>query len=164
MQRHETRYTVLDINDAIRDVLELVRSEAQARRIEIVHMETAPMPEVMADRIQLQQVILNLVMNGLEAMTRDGGGHQGTLQITTHLEAMGVQVDVIDSGTGIAPAIKDKLLDAFQTTKADGMGMGLAISRSIVESHGGNLWYTPNPGPGVTFSFSLPVALQESSS
>lgn len=164
VQRHETRYTVLDINDAIRDVLELVRSEAQARRIEIVHMETAPMPEVMADRIQLQQVILNLVMNGLEAMTRDGGGHQGTLQITTHLEAMGVQVDVIDSGTGIAPAIKDKLLDAFQTTKADGMGMGLAISRSIVESHGGNLWYTPNPGPGVTFSFSLPVALQESSS
>jgi signal transduction histidine kinase len=79
-----------------------------------------------------------------------------------HLEANGVQVDVIDSGSGIAPAIKDRLLDAFQTTKAGGMGMGLAISRSIVESHGGSLWYTPNPGPGVTFSFSLPLAAQDS--
>jgi C4-dicarboxylate-specific signal transduction histidine kinase len=162
VQRHETQHTALDINEAIRDVLELVRSEAQARHIDIVHLDTAPLPEVLADRIQLQQVILNLVMNGLEAMACGGGGHQGTLQIVVHLEANGVQVDVIDSGSGIAPAIKDRLLDAFQTTKAGGMGMGLAISRSIVESHGGSLWYTPNPGPGVTFSFSLPLAAQDS--
>jgi PAS domain S-box-containing protein len=162
VQRHETQHTALDINEAIRDVLELVRSEAQARHIDIVHLDTAPLPEVLADRIQLQQVILNLVMNGLEAMACGGGGHQGTIQIVAHLEANGVQVDVIDSGSGIAPAIKDRLLDAFQTTKAGGMGMGLAISRSIVESHGGSLWYTPNPGPGVTFSFSLPLAAQDS--
>jgi PAS domain S-box-containing protein len=160
VQRHETQHTALDINEAIRDVLELVRSEAQARRIEIVHLDTAPLPEVLADRIQLQQVILNLVMNGLEAMAC--GGVHGALQIAAHLEAHGVQVDVIDSGSGIAPAIKDRLLDAFQTTKAGGMGMGLAISRSIVESHGGSLWHTPNHGPGVTFSFSLPVASQDS--
>jgi PAS domain S-box-containing protein len=160
VQRHETQHTALDINDAIRDVLELVRSESQARRIGIVHVDTAVVPDVLADRIQLQQVILNLVMNGLEAMAC-GSGH-GALQISAHLETHGVQVDVIDSGSGIAPAIKDRLLDAFQTTKADGMGMGLAISRSIIESHGGSLWYTPNPGPGVTFSFSLPLAAQDS--
>jgi PAS domain S-box-containing protein len=164
VQRHETPHTALDINDAVRDVLELVRSEAQARHIGIVLLEKAPAPPVLADRIQLQQVVLNLVMNGLEAMARGGSGHQGSLQIATHLQADGVQVDVIDSGTGIAPAIRDTLLDAFQTTKADGMGMGLAISRSIIESHGGRLWYTPNAGSGVTFSFSLPVAPQEASS
>jgi PAS domain S-box-containing protein len=159
VQRHETQQTPLDIHDAIRDVLELVRSEAQARHIDIVHVDSAALPEVLADRIQLQQVILNLVMNGLEAMA--GGGGHGALQIAAHQETHGVQVDVIDSGIGIAPAIKDKLLDAFQTTKPDGMGMGLAISRSIIESHGGSLWYTPNPGQGVTFSFSLPLALQD---
>ncbi|MCY1553735.1 Sensor protein FixL [compost metagenome] len=136
--------------------MELVRSEAQARCIEIVHLDADPVPEVLADRIQLQQMILNLVMNGLEAMA--GGGHPATLQISAHRQADAVQVDVTDSGTGIAPAIQDTLLDAFQTTKPDGMGMGLAISRSIVESHGGSLWYTPNPGAGVTFSFSLPLA------
>ncbi|PKO28496.1 MAG: histidine kinase [Betaproteobacteria bacterium HGW-Betaproteobacteria-9] len=159
VQRHETRHAALAIHDAIRDVMELVRSEAQARCIEIVHLDADPVPEVLADRIQLQQVILNLVMNGLEAMA--GGGHPATLQISAHRQADAVQVDVTDSGTGIAPAIQDTLLDAFQTTKPDGMGMGLAISRSIVESHGGSLWFTPNAGPGVTFSFSLPLAVQD---
>lgn len=161
VQRHETRHTPLDLHETIRDVLELVRSEAQARNIEIVHLASAPVPEVLADRIQLQQVILNLVMNGLEAMARSGDAHTGMLQITACQQPDGVQVNVIDSGPGIAPAIQDKMLDAFQTTKPDGMGMGLAISRSIVESHGGSLWYTPNPGPGVTFSFSLPQALPD---
>ncbi|MEZ5643462.1 MAG: PAS domain S-box protein [Burkholderiaceae bacterium] len=158
VQRHETRHAPLDLHEAIRDVLELVRSEAQARHIEITHLDTDPVPAVLADRIQLQQVILNLVMNGLEAMARGGSGQAGTLQIRAHRQTDGVQVDVTDSGTGIAPAIQDKLLDAFQTTKPDGMGMGLAISRSIVESHGGSLWFTPNAEPGVTFSFRLPLA------
>ncbi len=158
VRRRETEHVALDINEVIGDVLDLVRSEAQARHIEVGHAPAAALPPVIADRVQLQQVVLNLVMNGLEAMARTGSSSTPALRLSTRLDGHCVQVHVQDSGTGIDPALRQTLFDAFQTSKADGMGMGLAISRSIIESHGGRLWYTPNTGKGVTFSFSLPVA------
>lgn len=159
VQRRETRHAPMDINDAIRDVLELVGGEAQARRVEIVHSAPRPLPPVNADRIQLQQVLLNLVMNSLEAMGQ-GGPHTIVLSAAPCADNC-VQVSVRDSGPGVDPTVDATLFEAFQTTKADGMGMGLAISRSIVESLGGRLWFTPNDGPGVTFSFALPAEAPE---
>ncbi|WP_374412235.1 ATP-binding protein [Hydrogenophaga sp.] len=161
VRRRETQQVPLQVNDVIRDVLDLVRSEAQARRIEVSHTLAEALPPVVADRVELQQVLLNLVMNGLEAMARTGNGPQTVLRIFTRSDGGSVRVDVQDSGIGIDPAVRQTLFDAFRTTKIDGMGMGLAISRSIVESHGGRLWYTPNAGKGVTFSFSLPATTPE---
>lgn len=160
VQRRETRHDRMDIQEAIRDVLELVRGEAQARRVEMTHAAPHPLPPVSADRVQLQQVLLNLVMNSLEAMGHDGGQRTIVLRAAPCVGHW-VQVDVADSGPGIDPAVDATLFEAFQTTKADGMGMGLAIGRSIVESLGGRLWFTPNDGPGVTFSFTLPAEAPE---
>ena len=159
VRRREPQQVPLDLDEVIRDVVDLVRSEAQTRRIDVSHTQDCALPPVVADRVQLQQVVLNLVMNGLEAMTPTGtAGQLPTLRIATRADAHGVQVDVQDSGAGVDPSVRETLFDAFQTTKADGMGMGLAISRSIIESHGGRLWFTPNTGKGATFSFRLPVA------
>ena len=158
VRRRDTQQLPLDVNEVVRDVLEMVRSETQTRGIEVSHAHTEELPPVVADRVQLQQVVLNLVMNGLESMAGTGHGPQAVLRIATHAEGQSVRVDVQDSGVGVDPAVAHTLFDAFQTTKADGMGMGLAISRSIVESHGGRLWCTPNAVKGTTFSFSLPPA------
>jgi PAS domain S-box-containing protein len=158
VRRRETRQAALDLDEVVHDVLDLVRSEAQSRRIELVHQRADALPAVSADRVELQQVLLNLVMNGLEAMARTSGTTQTTLRLATHSDGQSVQVDVQDSGTGVDPTVRETLFDAFQTTKSDGMGMGLAISRSIIESHGGRLWFAPNAAKGATFSFSLPVA------
>lgn len=160
VQRREVQRIPLNLDDVVRDVTELVRGEAQERRIDVVHGSSGPLPCVNADRTQLQQVVLNLVMNGLEAMGRSGGGAR-SIRLATLCDRSWVQVDVRDSGEGIDPAVEKTLFDAFHTTKVDGMGMGLAISRSIIESHGGRLWFTPNEGPGVTFSFALPIDAQE---
>ncbi|MFP8779969.1 ATP-binding protein [Hydrogenophaga sp. RWCD_12] len=160
VRRRETQLTALDIDEVVHDVLDLVRGEAQTRRIGLVHQRADGPPCVMADRVELQQVLLNLVMNGLEAMTSTAGSPP-VLRLSTHSGNHSVQVDVQDSGSGVDPAVRETLFNAFQTTKADGMGMGLAISRSIVESHGGRLWYAPNADGGATFSFMLPAASQE---
>ena len=159
VRRREPQQVPLDLDEVIRDVVDLVRSEAQTRRIDVSHTQDCALPPVVADRVQLHQVVLNLVMNGLEAMTPTGtAGQLPTLRIATRADAHGVQVDVQDSGAGVDPSVRETLFDAFQTTKADGMGMVLAISRSIIESHGGRLWFTPNTGKGATFSFRLPMA------
>lgn len=159
VQRREIQCVRLDLDEVIRDVIALVRNEAQARRIEVSYAAFTVLPLVSADRTQLQQVILNLVMNGLEAMGRATGGARA-IHLAARPVGAQVQVDVQDDGEGIDPAVEGSLFDAFRTTKADGMGMGLAISWSIIESHGGRLWYTPNEGPGVTFSFALPIDAQ----
>ena len=159
VRRREPQQVPLDLDEVIRDVVDLVRSEAQTRRIDVSHTQDCALPPVVADRVQLHQVVLNLVMNGLEAKTPTGtAGQLPTLRIATRSDAHGVQVDVQDSGAGADPSVRETLFDAFQTTKADGMGMVLAISRSIIESHGGRLWFTPNTGKGATFSFRLPMA------
>ena len=116
------------------------------------------LPPVSADRVQLQQVILNLLLNAADAMEGVEDRPRSVL-VRTELESDDTaRLDVCDAGTGFDPAIAEKLFEAFHTTKANGMGIGLSICRSIIKSHRGHLWATPNDSPGATFSFSIPVA------
>ena len=115
----------------------------------------ADVPPVLGDRVQLQQVILNLVMNGIEAMNTVADRPREMVIRSSAQESDNVLLAVQDSGIGIDPRNLDKIFDTFYTTKPQGMGMGLAISRSIVENHGGKLWAAPNDGPGATFQFTL---------
>jgi signal transduction histidine kinase len=116
---------------------------------------------VLGDRIQLQQVILNLVMNGIEAMDTVADRPRDLLIRSSPHESDQLLVAVQDSGVGIDSQNLEKIFDAFYTTKPQGMGMGLAISRSIVENHGGRLWAVPNDGPGATFQFTLDIGGKE---
>jgi len=109
----------------------------------------------MVDRVQLQQVFMNLMLNGIDAMKETT--RQGELTITSQVEHGQVQVSVSDNGVGLRPEQADKIFKAFFTTKDNGTGMGLPISRSIIESHGGHLWATGVPGNGATFQFTLPA-------
>jgi signal transduction histidine kinase len=113
------------------------------------------LPPVLGDRVQLQQVVLNLIMNGIEAMSSVEDRPRELVIRTQEVEDDQVCVAVQDSGTGLDPRSMEKIFDAFYTTKREGMGMGLSISRSIVQDHGGRLWATANEGPGATFQFTL---------
>ncbi|MEY4753014.1 MAG: hypothetical protein RJA44_689 [Pseudomonadota bacterium] len=159
LRRGELQRVPVELNGVIGDALALVRAEAQARQITLDQSLDPGLPTLTADRVQLQQVVLNLVMNALESISRLPPGRSRQLDLVTQRHDRDtVRVDVRDSGVGIDPAIRDSLFEAFHTTRPDGMGMGLAISRSIVEAHGGRLWLSPNDaGSGVTFSFTLPL-------
>jgi signal transduction histidine kinase len=116
---------------------------------------TTNLPAVMADRVQIQQVILNLILNGIQAMKAVEDRERVMIVGTRRSESDQVRVTVQDCGIGIDPGSSGRIFDAFHTTKPGGMGMGLTISRSIVESHGGRLWATANDGPGATFQFTV---------
>lgn len=152
----------MDLAQAAEETLALLHGEAAARgialRLSRPDDALPPLPPVRADRVQVQQVLLNLLMNALESIDRRAGPRR-EVEVTLAAEPPDrVRVDVTDSGAGIDPVLAERLFEAFQTTKPGGMGMGLAICRSIVESHGGRLWTaTPSPGAGATFSFTLPV-------
>ncbi len=150
--------TRLAVNQLIEDTLALLRSELILRQVSC-RLELAPgLPEVAADRIQLQQVLMNLILNGMDAMqAREPGVRE--LVITTGAQAPGeIQTSVADAGTGIQPESASHLFEPFFTTKESGMGMGLAICQAIIATHGGRLWGENNPGPGATFHFTVPVA------
>ena len=115
------------------------------------------------DRVQLQQVVLNLVMNAIEAMSGVEDRSRELMITTRNIDADQVQVSVEDSGPGLDPKAASRIFDPFYTTKPSGMGMGLSISRSILQNHGGRLWATANDGPGATFHFSLPKYHEEGS-
>ena len=146
----------LNLNEATQEVVALSLSELQRNRV-IVQSELADdLPSITGDRVQLQQVVLNLLRNASDAMV---GVHDRPRQLLIRTEREGsdrVRVTVRDAGTGFDRQSMDKLFDPFYTTKSDGMGIGLSVSRSIVEKHHGRLWAEPNDGPGATFSFSLP--------
>jgi PAS domain S-box-containing protein len=155
VQKGDTEKTLLDINEVIQEVVSLTHSEIQKSGVVLKMNLAASLPRVSGDRIQLQQVILNLVMNGIEAMnTVTDRPREMMIRSSAH-ESDKVLVAVQDSGVGIDSQNLDKIFDSFYTTKSQGMGMGLAISRSIVENHGGRLWAVPNDGPGATFQFTL---------
>jgi len=116
------------------------------------------LPQVQGDRVQLQQVILNLFLNASDAMSGVDDRPRQLVIRTERDEPDRVRLSVRDTGVGFAPQGVDRLFDAFYTTKSNGMGIGLSVSRSIIESHKGRLWATPNAGPGATFSFSIPYA------
>ena len=145
----------VDINEAIDEIVVLIGAELQRNQI-VLEMDLAPdLPLVVGDRVQLQQVVMNLILNGVEAM-RSVPEHERNLLVRTQGgESDEVRVSLQDSGTGIDPETQEEIFDAFYTTKPGGLGMGLAISRSIVETHGGRLWGMRNHGPGSTFCFTL---------
>jgi len=144
------------VNDVIRDMLPLVRTELRGHGVAL-RLDLGPaLPPVLGDRVQLQQVLINLVMNGIEAMACVADRPRELVIRSAPHEGDQVLVAVEDAGVGIDPDSVNQLFSAFFTTKPGGMGMGLSISRSIVEAHGGRLWATPNPTHGATFHFALP--------
>jgi len=147
-----------DINDAIVDVVALTRSELSSHGISLQSRFAQGLPLVQGDRVQLQQVILNLIINAIEAMNGVSKGER-ELSISTEIDASnGVLVAVRDSGPGFDPASLEKLFDAFYTTKSSGMGMGLSICRSIIEGHEGRIWAGANVPKGAKFQFTLPAS------
>jgi signal transduction histidine kinase len=146
--------------DVVDDVLALVAEDSNTRRVTIRREVPTDLPAVVGDRVQLQQVLLNLVVNGMDAMS-SVYARARKIEITGRVDAQdghpAVRISVQDCGVGLSPEQADRLFEAFYTTKAHGMGLGLSISRSIIAAHGGQLWAEPNHGPGMTFSFRLPA-------
>jgi signal transduction histidine kinase len=150
----------LDINEIILEVVSLTQSEVQRNGIALRTQLSKDLPAISGDRIQLQQVILNLILNAVEAISGVGKGPRELLIGTEKVDSKGVRVAVRDSGIGLESQSLDRLFGPFYTTKPGGMGMGLSICRSIVEAHGGQVWASRNVGPGATFQFTLPSGRQ----
>ena len=146
----------VEINEAIREVIELTRGEAVKNGASVQMTLGEGLPPIEGDRVQLQQVVLNLVVNAVQAMGAVEDGPRVLVITTARTEPNGVQVAVKDSGPGVTPANLEQLFTAFYTTKPDGLGMGLSICRSIIEAHGGRLWMTPNLPRGAIFHFTMP--------
>jgi C4-dicarboxylate-specific signal transduction histidine kinase len=146
----------VEINDAILEVIALTRTEAANNSVSVRTQLAEGLPRVQGDRVQLQQVLLNLIINAIDAM-RDVGEAERELFVSTRNEPDGVSVEVRDSGPGFAPAALERVFEAFYTTKPDGLGLGLSICRSIIEAHNGRLWANPNVPRGAIFGFIAPV-------
>jgi C4-dicarboxylate-specific signal transduction histidine kinase len=155
-KRSQPQMTSLDLNDVIREATLLVQREVLSHGVSLRTELASALPPVLGDRIQLQQVIINLLINGVEAMAPITDRPRDLLIQSQH-EAAEVHVAVRDSGIGIDSEAAEQLFNAFFTTKPSGMGMGLSISRSIIRAHGGKLWASPNADYGAAFQFSLPV-------
>ena len=146
-----------DINDVVKEVLALARTELHKHDVNIVTDLSAEVPQVHADRVQLMQVVLNLIMNGVEAMSTAEEPRE--LTVTSRLSPHeGVHISVADTGSGVDAAKVDRVFDSFFTTKATGMGMGLSICRSIIGAHAGRIWLEPNAPHGAIFQFTLPIS------
>ncbi len=157
VKKEPPRKDALKVNEAIVEVIALTRGEVMKNNVSVQTQLAEGLPLIQGDRVQLQQVILNLIINAVEAMSGVSEGSRGLL-IGTGKDASGrVLVAVQDSGPGLNPESFERLFDSFYTTKPGGMGMGLSICRSIVEAHGGRIWATPNAGAGITVQFTLPI-------
>jgi PAS domain S-box-containing protein len=148
---------LVDVNELIREMIVLLRSEASRYSISIRTELAEGLPKVMADRVQLQQVFMNLMLNGIDAMKETSGGSELAIKSEAHDGQL--LISISDTGVGLPPEQGDQIFRAFFTTKDDGTGMGLPISRSIIESHGGRLWGTSSSGRGATFKFTLPATV-----
>ena len=162
IKKAPTRMAEVDINDAVLDVITLTRSELQRQGVSLQTELTTGLPPIEGDRIQLQQVILNLILNAAEAMSGIDRPAREARISTAREASSGVLVTVRDFGPGLDPQSLDHLFEAFYTTKPDGLGMGLPICRSIIEAHGGRLWATANEPRGAVFQFTIPVERDES--
>jgi PAS domain S-box-containing protein len=158
MRRAEPQKVRLAINGVIGEVIALADSEVRRNRVLLKTDLATDLPLVLADRIQLQQVLLNLMLNGMEAMRAVTDRARELIIRSQKEETEAIRVAVQDAGVGVAPQDLERIFTAFLTTKPEGLGMGLTISRSIIEAHGGRLWVTPNVGPGVTVQFTLPTS------
>jgi len=155
-RKEDLTLALLDLNEVTREVIALSLSDLQRNRVALQSELANDLPTITGDRIQLQQVILNLLRNASDAMVGVDDRPRQLLIRTERDDGDRVRVSVRDVGVGVAPHSMNKLFDAFYTTKSDGMGIGLSVSRSIIERHHGRLWAEPNDGPGATFSFSIP--------
>ena len=147
----------LDINEAILEIMTLTRVATSEHSFLVTMQLSDGLPHILGDRVQLQQVILNLIMNAIEAMSEVREGTRELLISTSEVESDSVLVAVSDSGPGLPQANPERVFEAFYTTKSSGLGMGLSICRSIVEAHGGRLWATPNQPQGAIFCMMLPI-------
>ncbi|HEX2653121.1 MAG TPA: ATP-binding protein, partial [Xanthobacteraceae bacterium] len=147
----------VDINTAVIEVIELTRSEASKNGISVLTALEDNLPLVLGDRVQLQQVMLNLIVNAVEATSGVSDGARELLISTRTNGSSDVLVSLRDSGPGLDRADLERLFEAFYTTKSSGMGMGLSICRSIIEAHGGRIWAGANEPRGAVFEFSVPA-------
>jgi len=156
-QKREYVAEPVDLNDAVSEVLAICAHDMKRRRISLKFEREADLPHVDGDRVQLQQVILNLLLNAADAVAGNEGRAKSILVTSRGTAEGSATISVKDDGTGVDDAPK-RIFEAFYTTKADGMGIGLSVSKSIIERHKGRIWFEQNQGPGATFSFSLPAA------
>jgi len=155
-KKSTSKWELVDVNEVIREMTALLHSEAMRYNISVRTELAADLPQVMGDRVQLPQVTMNLIINSIDAMK----GVDGTRELTVksqRTENEQLQVSVGDTGIGLPPQQAEQIFDAFFTTKTHGTGMGLRISRSIIESHGGRLWAADNSPRGATVQFTLPA-------
>jgi signal transduction histidine kinase len=155
LRKERAEMLSLDMNETIQEAVSLAQPELLKRRITLRIDRSQVLPAVRGDRVQLQQVILNLILNGSEAMNSTNGSKE-LLLTSRQSDDGGVLVAVQDSGVGVKPEELSRLFDPFFTTKETGMGLGLSISKSIVEAHSGRIWAESNQGPGLTVQFSVP--------
>jgi two-component system, LuxR family, sensor kinase FixL len=157
LKKGEVQKSALDVNEVVGDVLRLANHDLAVRSV-IVHTELQPgLPPIIGDHVQLQQVLLNLIMNGCDAMTREAA-YDRTLSVRTELaDRRDVRVCVKDHGCGIPPNRIESIFDPFYSTKQQGMGLGLTVCRTIIVAHGGRLWASNNPDRGASFQFTLPA-------
>ena len=154
-QKGSSHLETIDVNEVIEEMVNMMGAEANRQRVTIRTELTHALPIVMADRVQLQQALMNLMLNGIEAMQNTGG----ELKIESQSAVDGrLLISVSDTGVGLPSENLDKIFNAFFTTKTQGTGLGLAIARSVIQSHGGHIWATPNCGGGATFHFALPLS------
>ena len=155
LRKTGTEKELLDMNQVIREIVALAEGEVRRNGVALRTELAGDLPPILGDRVELEQVVLNLIMNAIEAMSAIGDRPRELVIRTQSGEVDQVRVAVQDSGIGLDPRSMGRIFDAFYTTKSQGMGMGLAISRSIIEAHGGRLWAVANDGPGATFQFTL---------
>ena len=147
----------LNLNDLANDVLELAHSELVERNVALATRLAPGLPDIHGDRVQLQQVLLNLIMNACEAMSDTDSGDRRLAVSTARDGDSNLQLTIVDRGPGISSDVVDRIFEPFVTTKAQGLGLGLSICRSIVAAHGGRLWVANNPDRGASFFVSLPI-------
>jgi C4-dicarboxylate-specific signal transduction histidine kinase len=159
LKKGESKRQLVDINEVIREIIALLRNEAHSYTISIRTELDASLPKVVADPVQVQQVMMNLIMNGIDAMK----DLDQTRELRISSQSAGdheLMISVSDNGVGLPRQKTDQIFDAFFTTKPNGIGMGLRISRTIVESHGGRLWAADNSPRGASFYFTLPTKIE----
>ena len=162
IQKAETRKTVVDVNSAIQEAIDLLGHELQSQGININFDLAISLPLALADKIQIQQIVLNLVRNSMESMNDNGHTRRDLTIRTSKPTDDTIEVSIQDSGHGVPAEVLENIFDSFFTTRTDGLGLGLSICRSLVEVHGGQLWVTAGAGTGATFHFTMPATTEVS--
>ena len=157
MQKASPRLDSVDMNEALQEVIELTRGEALKNGVSVESQLAKGLPIIACDRVQLQQVVLNLILNALQAMGAVSEGARQVIITTRQIELNDLYVGVQDTGPGLSPETLSRVFEPFYTTKPNGMGMGLTICRSIVEAHGGRLWVSACQPRGALFQFAIPA-------